>query len=436
MKKLTRILSTSLSVCSLLIFTHCTSTPVQSDKEISFAVVQGPTTQDTTQIAILHSKSQTVDVALKSGDDTFSPSHFEIFQRPFSDEMISQYVFSGLNAARNYELGLMSAGTTGDRRTLHLLADRSKVRWVMASCMDDHFPLEHPIWQEILDKRPDFIFLLGDNVYADKTETEWRTADEKQLWNRYAETRSHLPIFRTPSLVPIFATWDDHDLGTNDSNSTLPTLSQAQNTFKAFFPQSGIGDVYQKGPGVSSTFKIAHQRFILMDDRSFRSAPAPMGTHWGIEQEKWLRGILSQETDPVWLMNGDQFFGGYHPYESYERNHPENFKKFLGDIKSAAAPVFFVSGDRHLTELMKIEPKAVGYETYELTSSAVQATTFPDAWKNTPNPRKIKGASGTLNYVVVESERDAKTNGLSFQIKAYGPGNKALYDFSGKIKKK
>ena len=40
-------------------------------------------------------------------------------------------------------------------------------------------------------------------------------------------------------------------------------------------------------------------------------------THFGAEGERWLSEQLAQSKEPTFLVSGDQFFGGYHPFESY-----------------------------------------------------------------------------------------------------------------------
>jgi hypothetical protein len=65
-----------------------------------------------------------------------------------------------------------------------------------------------------------------------------------------------------------------------------------------------------------------------------------------------------------------------------------------------------------LVELQRLEPALLGYETWELTSSAIHAKTYPDAWpdawpdacKDAPNPRQTDGKSGAPNYALVDVE--------------------------------
>ncbi len=71
---------------------------------------------------------------------------------------------------------------------------------------------------------------------------------------------------------------------------------------------------------MAETFRAFGQKFILMDDRSFRSVVSVNATNeqtlYGTDQEKWLFTELAADASPAWIMNGFQFFGGYHSFES------------------------------------------------------------------------------------------------------------------------
>lgn len=165
-----------------------------------------------------------------------------------------------------------------------------------------------------------------------------------------------------------------------------------------------------------------------MDNRSFRSEPSKLGkdqeTHLGFDQTAQIMKSITS-ADPTWLIKGDQFFGAYHQFESFENNHPNDFKKFLSQLKDKKAKVFFVSGDRHLNELMRVSSDEFGSETYELTSSAIHASIYPNAWKKFPNPRQIHGASGVHNYSMLELKSQKP---WVMSLVSYGPKMKVLFE--------
>jgi hypothetical protein len=391
-----------------------------------FAILQGATGPRSTQVAILHQAGEPLHAVLRepglekarapaaSGDKRFKGSDWQVLQARFE----------GLKPGVNYSLEVVDAGgAVRDRRQLRTLdAKKTRLRFAVASCMDDAFARDQAgMWTDLLSRSPDLIFLIGDNVYADRPSVPGIGTLPQVLWKRYAETRGLLAVFRAPVLVPILAVWDDNDYGVNNGDGTYRFRNQSRKIFESFFAQAAIPGSFQRGPGVASRLAAFGQQFFLMDDRSFRG-PA---THWGKQQEDWLYRHLGKGAAAAWILNGDQFFGAYHRFESYERLHPESFRAFRARLRKLPAPVVLVSGDRHLTELMAIDQKDVGYATFELTTSAIHARTYPDPWKETPNPRQIAGAASVFNYAIVESA--AVPGGLEFTVSAHGPGGKVLY---------
>ena len=86
-------------------------------------------------------------------------------------------------------------------------------RIAFGSCLGQDLP--QPIWARVLATRPDLFLFLGDNVYSD-------TDDPKLLRAAYAKLASQPGFQSRKKSVPILATWDDHDYGTNDSEGDSP----------------------------------------------------------------------------------------------------------------------------------------------------------------------------------------------------------------------
>jgi phosphodiesterase/alkaline phosphatase D-like protein len=93
--------------------------------------------------------------------------------------------------------------------------------------------------------------------------------------------------------VPIAYTWDDHDSGPNDADSTSDARPAAQRTYREYVPH------YSVAPGESpiyQAFTVGRVRVVMMDTRSERS---PAGepdddakTMLGNEQQAWLEQEL------------------------------------------------------------------------------------------------------------------------------------------------
>ncbi|MCC7440480.1 MAG: alkaline phosphatase family protein [Bdellovibrionales bacterium] len=383
----------------------------------AFPIIQGATSSGVAQFGVLEPSNERFVYRAQdlTTGQVYEPQGVRPLEQKGSRFRAVTMRFVGLNFQTRYGLQVRrreKGGEPGEivdyRRFKTLDIDREGARILVASCMDDTYKDEAlRMWKQAAKDEAQVAFLIGDNAYADKDVGVYKgPADPATVWKRMVETRQLIPYFRNRDLTPVFATWDDHDYGVNDGDRTYAHRRESTEIFKAFFPMDGIAGTYEEGPGLARSLRYAGQRIVFLDGRSFRSPNGQGGadeTHLGSPQERWLETLLSGEPVPTWLILGDQYFGAYHGFESYERNHPASFRRFLTSLKKSKSPLFFVSGDRHLVELMAIEPGVLGYPTFEFTTSAIHAKVFPSSWDKTPNPRQIEGAANALNYGLIET---------------------------------
>jgi alkaline phosphatase D len=297
-------------------------------------------------------------------------------------------------------------------KNLPLNSDRP-ARFAMVSCaFDIKVPTADKMWQSLSDNRPDMIFFTGDTSYADYVDF---TGGELGRWKRYVETRLSLHLYRLRILIPTFAIWDDHDFGLNNGDKTF-ALSQAMlEIFELFWrPQEVPG--YQKTFGVGFEFSGFGQKFCFMDNRSYRDVRHGNGFHWGSDQQDLLLEGLDQTEVPTWILSGSQFFGCYKNEESFQIDHPKNFVDFLQKLARVKSPVVFGSGDVHFSEIMKLEPQLLGYQSYEFTSSSIHSFTSPhfELFKNA----RRESFTWKHNYLIIDSAR--RGMGLSISTESYG----------------
>jgi phosphodiesterase/alkaline phosphatase D-like protein len=139
-----------------------------------------------------------------------------------------------------------------------------------------------PVFDVIRGLNPTFFLHLGDMHYDNITVNDpalYRAAFEAVL----AQPRQ-AALYRSTSLV---YTWDDHDYGGNNSDSTSPSRPAAQATFREYIPAhqlpSASGAIYR-------SFSCGRAFFIILDTRSARG---PFGTTMlGVEQKLWLKRQL------------------------------------------------------------------------------------------------------------------------------------------------
>jgi hypothetical protein len=327
----------------------------------------------------------------------------------------------GLEKNHRYSLLVrdVATGSVLDERFFQSF-DRQKksARTAMISCMCDDFPdVQKEMWRVVQDSNPDMVFLIGDAVYLDGRNSD----DEGGMWRRHLEVRQAFDLFKWKNLKPVISVWDDHDFGINDGGESYPLKQATRQMFEAMFGSNSVPGL-ERGPSLAQEISFAGQRFFLMDDRYYRTQGVPLGSHWGEEQEEWLFDRLGQSSQPAFLMNGSQYFGGYSGYESFEKEHPDQFSRVLKRLSNTEASTVLVSGDRHFSELMKIERSILGYDSLEITSSSLHSYK-PDTVPSAPNPKRLL-ATVDYNFVLIESE--ATTAGWDLQINCLGPQSRML----------
>lgn len=278
-------------------------------------------------------------------------------------------------------------------------------RIAFGSCADQNKPC--PIWDKLVEAKPELTLMLGDTIYADIEDGRLKKPDVAKIqksWDELAKLESWKKLRASSYLL---ATWDDHDYGLNDAGVEWEHKDAAQKIFHDFFgtpadsPRRKMKGVYH-----AETFGPEGKRVqvILLDTRYFRTAlkkgdrPLPGtrivpylpetaadATMLGADQWKWLEEQLKKPAEVRILCSSIQLVSDDHPFEKWA-NMPNERKKLYDLIRTTGANgVLVVSGDRHLGEI-SLDEKSVGYPLYDATSSglnqASQQFRLPEANKH------------------------------------------------------
>ncbi len=330
---------------------------------------------------------------------------FKAHTSPDLKKQIHHIHIKNLKINQLYKFVVKSKNKIIDERTFKVLDSKKlRPRIGLVSCMDDRFTDEAmKMWSSYLNKFTDLNFFIGDNVYATVGLLDVSKNFHSHLWNRYFETFKRLYFYHSSSLTPVFALWDDHDYGKQDGGVAFKEKDKALSVFNAFFPRYEVEHFKTTSFGAGSVLEAYGQKFLFLDGRYYRDVEHSKGQHLGEAQFDFvLKSLAKNKKTPLWLIKGDQFFGGYHPFESFERQHPEQFKKLTKAVEKRKAPVMFISGDRHLSEITSVGSKEFGFKSFEITSSAIHAKVYKDSFKKHPNPRQLVGKDGVYNYSVLE----------------------------------
>jgi alkaline phosphatase D len=260
------------------------------------------------------------------------------------------------------------------------------------------------IFESIRKAAPDAMLWLGDNTYL--REVDWWSADG--IADRYRHARAEPGLQPLLAATAHYATWDDHDYGPNDSDRSYTFKGAALETFQRFWPNPTYG--LPGVPGVFTQFQWGDAEFFLLDNRYHRSpntTPADAErTILGAEQKQWLLDALTFSRAPFKMVGiGGQVLNPWQGFETYANIAPEERDELLREIEARGIEgVVFLSGDRHHTELNRMD-RPGAYPLYEFTSSPLTAGSSPTPRDVDLNPIRIDGtlvagqrSFGTLTF--------------------------------------
>ncbi len=275
------------------------------------------------------------------------------------------------------------------------------------------------IFDSIADTRPDFMLWLGDNTYL--RDPDWLSPEG--IRHRYAHTRGFDRMQRLLASTHHYATWDDHDYGPNDSDERYAFKREARDVFADYWPSGPLGT--PSGEGVFQRFTWSDCEFFLTDDRTWRSpVDAPDGPDkvmLGPTQRAWLTAALrSSEATFKFVACGSQFLNPIAPYEGFA-DYPDERDALLADLRAAGLTnLYFLSGDRHHSELLRIEGGPNSEPWYDFTSSPLTAGAHDGHPTERDNPARVS-VDGRSTFV------NQRSFGL---LRVTGPSGRRVLEMS------
>ena len=335
---------------------------------------------------------------------------------------------------------LLSALALSSGNASMLLADTPLQRIAFGSCAMQFKP--QPIWDSIAKQSPDIFLFLGDNIYGDFDGQKAFTPTTETLrrdWQRLAN-EPHFKRFR--QLVPIMATWDNHDYGKHNGGAEFELKELSQQIFLDFFGEPrdsprrltpGIYDAKIIGPPGKRV------QIILLDTRYFKGPfikdgrskeektvagnigsmanyvpnSSPQVTLLGGAQWDWLEQQLKRPAEIRLIVSSTQVVADQKAMDEWG-NYPLERKRLLDLLaKSTAASTIILSGNVHFTEISKTR---VGEQTLiDFTSSGL--THSNPGYAAADNPYRVAGPYDDLNFGLLEIDWDAQPE-PAIQLKA------------------
>ena len=377
--------------------------PVHAQAAVS--IMHGFADMATMTLWLQTERAARVAVDLHADDEAAKRRRIEGTTRA-EDDFALHVRLTGLEPGTRYRYQVLvdgrPAGEPGTFATQPLWQYRTEppeLAIAFGSCayLNDRFSRPGPPWggdygifDVIAARAPDLMLWLGDNVYF--REPEWTSSEAMSA--RYRAYRAMPELRKLARASSHLAIWDDHDFGPNDSDGSFTLKGAALETFKRYWanPSYGLPGV----PGVFGMATLGDVDFFLLDNRFHRYPnrypPVPEKAMFGAAQLKWLKQALiaSRATFKV-VAAGGQFWNRANRYEAFF-NYPAEQKALADWLLEQKIPgVLFLSGDRHLGGLWRIE-RPGAYPLYEFTSSPLTAGPFTNPpQEERDNPQLVPG---------------------------------------------
>jgi hypothetical protein len=397
-----------------LILLSCSQLPTKNTNKLS--ILQGITNSKEVEFSVVTKKGRSLRFELRNYDGlVIAPDETKIVSKDYSDIAVYKIVFIR-DQVKDYNLYVYEGEKIVDQRLVgHGIRQESHLKIAVTSSSNDYYKKNFKIWDTLLQKNPDYVLMLGDNVVADASSlTTIQSVTPEVLWKRYTDVRLTLPIFFNQKLIPVHAMWNDHDLAPSD-------MEASKDIFEAFYAQDLSDDDWVKSNGVGGVLSLGDFNLYFLDGRSYRSKNRD-GSHLGLDQTAWFYSKLREMETPSLIIKGDQFFGGYHGGDSFQGQHTDNFHEFATELSKIETPFVFLSGDRGMSEIMQFPRSLFGKPSFEITSSPIHAKALDTEDKN---PWRVVGESGRMNFVLIDNV--AKDNHWFMEVESVGENGETYF---------
>lgn len=260
------------------------------------------------------------------------------------------------------------------------------------------------IFLAMAKEKADFMLWLGDNWYTREIDyySPWG------LWYRASHDRATPVLQPLLKAMPQYAIWDDHDFGPNDMGMEYVLKQESREVFTQYWANPSYGE---DGKGIYSKISYSDMDIFLLDDRTWRASdnledsvdgkPNPLKKMFGEQQMRWLKNALagSGATFKV-IATGSQVLNPVSPFDCF-RKFPVEYYELMDFIrKEKISGVLFLTGDRHHSEVIRVEG-LLSYPLYDITASPLTSGTHVFGAAEKDNPYRVYGLDQKQNYAQV-----------------------------------
>ena len=257
------------------------------------------------------------------------------------------------------------------------------------------------IFETMAKEKSAFMLWIGDAWYTREVDyySSWG------LWYRASHDRATPVLQDFLKAMPHYGTWDDHDYGPNNMGGNYVLKETSRKVFSSYFCNPSAGE---NGQGIYTMLNYADADIFLTDNRWWRSdehtkdsvdgKPNPNKTMLGHQQLQWLKNSLFYSNAPFKIIVvGSQVLNPASPFDKWRDFSAEylDLMQFLEQYRING--VLFLTGDRHHSEVIKVERKNA-YPLYDVTVSPLTSGGYAFRGPELNNPYRVVGFDQKQNY--------------------------------------
>jgi len=250
-----------------------------------------------------------------------------------------------------------------------------------------------------------FMMWLGDNWYTREIDFYGTWG----LWYRPWRDRQMKVLQPLLSKMSHLAIWDDHDYGPNDYGKSYILKETSREVFQSFWANPSYGEGKD---GIYTRYQYNDVDFFMLDDRWWRNSegmpdsvagkPNVDKRMFGKQQMDWLKEELrmSQINRSIafrLIVTGSQVLNPISQFDKLGK-FPVEYNELMDFLREEKIEgVIFLTGDRHHSEIIKLQPNGL-YPLYDITCSPLTSGTHSFGGAEASNPFRVVGVDKYQNY--------------------------------------
>lgn len=216
-------------------------------------------------------------------------------------------------------------------------------------------------WNNIRNENPDYLFLLGDQIYMDfgilspsldplylpwlYTPRRFEKVMRKKYDRQFNESNFKTFIDEMKERNAYHAVWDDHDFGWNNARGTTMSSRKLKISTDLFHEYNECSTNY---PHIYHHIDTPLARVIFLDNRTYKEKKRENSAMLGEDQFLFLEDKLEHNLEYTIICGGLTLTEGGENW----KKHPEDLLRFCNLI-SRKEKVLFLGGDIHKNRFVK-----------------------------------------------------------------------------------